>query len=101
MKMVKDYLLSKGIDPVKYAEMRDEIKDTRDEIKDTRDEIKDMRKSGRDEIKDMRKSGRDEIKDMRKSGRDATKIKREEMVQRIKNVKAQTASYDLKTNVKM
>ena len=72
MKMVKDYLLSKGIDPVKYAEMRDEIKDTRDEIKD-----------------------------MRKSGRDATKIKREEMVQRIKNVKAQTASYDLKTNVKM
>ena len=90
MKMVKDYLLSKGIDPVKYAEMRDEIKDTRDEIKDTRDEIKDMRKSGRDEIKDMRKSGRD-----------ATKIKREEMVQRIKNVKAQTASYDLKTNVKM
>ena len=83
MKMVKDYLLSKGIDPVKYAEMRDEIKDTRDEIKD------------------MRKSGRDEIKDVRKSGRDATKIKREEMVQRIKNVKAQTASYDLKTNVKM
>ena len=87
MKMVRDYLLSKGIDPVKYAEMREEIKD--------------MRKDTHDEIKDMRKSGRDEIKDMRKSGRDSIKIKREEMVQKIKNIKAQTTSYDLKTNVKM
>ena len=59
VKIIKDYLLSKGIDPVKYAEMRDEIKD-------------------------MRGDTREEIKDIRQTTRDVTKVKRDEMMTKIK-----------------
>jgi hypothetical protein len=33
VKMIKDYLLSKGVDPAKYTEKRDEIKEIRKELK--------------------------------------------------------------------
>lgn len=58
IKMIKDYLVSKGVDPVKYAEKRDEIKEVR---KDTREAVKDMRDAKRDEMKakirDLRSNG--------------------------------------------
>ena len=62
VKMIKDYLVSKGIDPAKYAEKREEIKDAKKEMKD---KIKDMRKEGREKMKDMRKATREEIQKKR------------------------------------
>lgn len=55
IKMIKEYLLSKGIDPTKYAEKRDEIKDIR---KDTHTEIKEMRTTTQESVK----AKRDEMK---------------------------------------
>jgi hypothetical protein len=66
MKMIKDYLMSKGIDPAKYAEKRDEIKDMK---KDMRDEAKDMRKATREEIQKKRDEMQAKIKEMRGNGK--------------------------------
>ncbi len=66
MKMMNDYLLSKGIDPAKYAEMRDEIKDMRQE---NRTEMKDMRKQNQQEMKAKREEMRSKIKEVRGNGK--------------------------------
>ena len=66
IKMIKDYLVSKGIDPAKYAEKRDEIKDMK---KDMRDEAKDMRKATREEIQKKRDEMQAKIKEMRGNGK--------------------------------
>jgi hypothetical protein len=66
VKMIKDYLLSKGIDPAKYAEMREEIKEVK---KDTRSDIKDIRKTAMDAAKAKREEMRGKIKDIRGSGK--------------------------------
>lgn len=68
VKMIKDYLASKGIDPAKYAEMRDEKKDMK---KDTREAVKDMRDTTREEIKKKKEEMQAKIKDMKdlKEGR--------------------------------
>jgi hypothetical protein len=62
MKMVRDYLVSKGIDPTKYAEERDEINE-------------------------IRQDGHDDIMDMRKRNQEAMKAKRDEMRARIREVR--------------
>lgn len=62
VKMIQDYLVSKGIDPAKYAEKREEMKD-------------------------IRKETHQEIKDIRQTGRDAAKIKREEMKAKIETLR--------------
>lgn len=66
VKMIKDYLLSKGIDPAKYAEKRDEIKELR---KDTHEDIKEMRKKTREAAKAKREEMREKIKEMRGNGK--------------------------------
>lgn len=73
LKMIKDYLVSKGIDPAKYAEKRDEIREIRQE-------------------------GREEIRDIKKSRNDAMKMKREEMKEKVQQIKT---GWDLKKNVKV
>lgn len=65
VKMIKDYLVSKGIDPAKYAEKRDEIKEVR---KDTREAVKEMRDANRDEIKQKRDEMKAKIRDLRSNG---------------------------------
>jgi hypothetical protein len=64
VKMVRDYLVSKGIDPAKYAEKRDEIKEVR---KDTHEDIKDMKKVNRDAVKEKREAMKGKIQEMRKN----------------------------------
>lgn len=66
VKMIKDYLVSKGIDPVKYAEKRDEIKELR---KDTREDVKEMRKKTREATKAKREEMREKIKEIRGNGK--------------------------------
>lgn len=62
VKIIKDYLTSKGIDPAKYAEKRDEMKE-------------------------IKKEAHQEIKDVRQAGRDAAKAKREEMKAKIETLR--------------
>ena len=66
VKMIKDYLLSKGIDPAKYAEKRDEIKEIR---KDTREDVKEMRKKAMEAAKAKREEMREKIKEIRGNGK--------------------------------
>jgi hypothetical protein len=66
VKMIRDYLVSKGIDPAKYADMRDEIKEVR---KEGRDEMKDMKKKNHEEIKEKRDEMRSKIKEMKGNGK--------------------------------
>ena len=73
VKMIKDYLVSKGIDPAKYAEKRDEIKE--------------VRKETRVEIKETRKATEEELKNARKKLQEAAKAKREEMREKIKSIR--------------
>jgi hypothetical protein len=40
VKMIKDYLVSKGIDPAKYAEKREEIKDAKKKLKEKNEDLK-------------------------------------------------------------
>lgn len=53
VKLIKEYLVSKGIDPAKYAEKRDEIKTVR---KQTKEEIKALREKQKEEIKAKRET---------------------------------------------
>jgi tetrahydromethanopterin S-methyltransferase subunit D len=62
VKMIRDYLLSKGVDPAKYAEKRDEIRESRE---DMRDKIKDMRKATREDIKKKRDEMKEKIKSLK------------------------------------
>ena len=73
VKMIRDYLISKGIDPAKYAEKRDEMHD-------------------------MKREDREEIRDIKKDYRDSTKIKRKEMKERVQQIKS---GWDVKTNTKL
>lgn len=66
VKMIKDYLVSKGIDPAKYAEKRDEIKEVR---KDTKEEIKSMRDKMHADRKAKMEEMRAKIKEMRANGK--------------------------------
>ena len=67
IKMIKDYLVSKGIDPAKYAEKRHEIKDMKKEMKE---KMKDMRKECREKMKDLRETTREQIKEKREEMKD-------------------------------
>ena len=71
VKMIRDYLISKGIDPAKYAD------------KGWDGTIK----GGKAEISEIKKDTREEIKDMRQTTRDAMKAKRDEMMTKIKEIK--------------
>jgi hypothetical protein len=66
VKMIRDYLVSKGVDPAKYAEKREEIKEVR---KEGHGEIKDMRKKNKEEMKDKRDALKAKIKEMRGNGK--------------------------------
>lgn len=66
VKMIKEYLVSKGIDPAKYADMRDDIKELR---KDVRTEVKDMRGTTHDAIKLKQEEMRAKVKALRSSGK--------------------------------
>lgn len=74
VKMIQDYLASKGIDPAKYTEKRDEIKEvrkeTRVEIKEGKEELKDTRKKLREDAKAKREEMREKIKSIRGNGND-------------------------------
>jgi hypothetical protein len=63
VKLIRDYLVSKGIDPTKYAEKRDDINEIRQE-------------------------GRDEMMDIRKRNQEAMKAKRDDMRSKIQEVRA-------------
>lgn len=63
VKMIRDYLVSKGVDPAKYAEKREEIKEYR---KDAHEDIKDMRKKNQEAIKVKREEMKAKIKDMKR-----------------------------------
>jgi ElaB/YqjD/DUF883 family membrane-anchored ribosome-binding protein len=60
--MIRDYLTSKGIDPAKYAEKKEEIKAVRTE---TRDAIQEVRKDSQDAAKEVRKNEKEVIKNKR------------------------------------
>ena len=62
VKMIKDYLLSKGVDPAKYAEKREDIKDMKREM---HDDAKEMRKDMHDKMKAMKKMTREDIQKRR------------------------------------
>jgi hypothetical protein len=64
VKMIRDYLVSKDVDPAKYAEKREEIKEVR---KEGREEIKDMKKKNKEEMKDKRDALKAKIKELRKN----------------------------------
>ena len=64
MKLIRDYLVSKGIDLTKYAEKRDEMKDMK---KDMHDEVKEMKKATREEIQKKRDQMKDEMSKMKAS----------------------------------
>ncbi len=66
MKMIKEYLISKGVDPEKYAEMREEIKEIK---KETREDIKEVRKTAMDTAKTKRDEMRAKIKALRGAGK--------------------------------
>ncbi len=66
MKMIKEYLVSKGIDPAKYADMRDEIREVKQE---SREEMKEMRKDNQEEMKMKRDEMRGKVKDIRSHGK--------------------------------
>jgi hypothetical protein len=74
LKTITDFLTSKGIDPAKYAEKRDEIKEvrkeTRVEIKEGKEELKDTRKKLREDAKAKREEMREKIKTIRGNGND-------------------------------
>jgi hypothetical protein len=62
VQMIRDYLTSKGIDPAKYAEKREEIKEIK---KETRDTIQSARKTHVDTMKAKRMEMRGKIQDIR------------------------------------
>ena len=64
MKMIRDYLVSKGIDLTKYAEKRDEMKDMK---KDMHEEVKEMKKATREEIQKKRDQMKDEMSKLKAS----------------------------------
>ena len=64
MKLIRDYLVSKGIDLTKYAEKRDEMKDMK---KDMHDEVKEMKKATREEIQKKRDQMKDEMSKLKAS----------------------------------
>ncbi len=71
VQMIRDYLTSKGIDPAKYAEKREEIKEIK---KETRDTIKSARKTHTDTMKAKRMEMRGKIQDIRQ-GSGSTNIR--------------------------
>jgi hypothetical protein len=64
VKMIHDCLVSKGVDPAKYAEKREDIKEVR---KEEREEIKNMKKKNKEEMKDKRDALKAKIKELRKN----------------------------------
>lgn len=63
-KMIRDYLDSKGIDPAKYAEKREEIKAIKTE---TREAIKEVKKEKTQIIKTKREKMRSKIREIREN----------------------------------
>lgn len=72
IKMIKEYLVSKGIDPTKYAEKREEIKmikkQTKEEIKASREKLKEENKAKREEMRNKVKDIRGKNKSSSSSG---------------------------------
>ncbi len=66
IKTIKEYLISKGIDPTKYAEIRKEINETR---KQTQEELNEMRKKALEDAKTKREEMRNKISEVRSQGK--------------------------------
>jgi pyruvate/oxaloacetate carboxyltransferase len=70
VKMIREYLTSKGVDLTKYAEKREEIRD--------------IKKETRDDTKEIKKESKTEIIAIRTKAQESLRIKREEMRAKIK-----------------
>ena len=71
--MIREFLISKGVDPAKFAEKREEIQAIREE---TRDAIQEAKKNSQEGIKEARKSTQQMIQN-----------KKAEMRTKVKNVR--------------
>ena len=73
IKMIREYLVSKGVDLAGFA--------------DKKDAIKDMKKETKTEIKEVKKEARTEIKTIRTTTQNTAKMKREEMRKKITEIR--------------
>ena len=73
IKMIREYLTSKGIDLAGFADKKDEIKEVKKEIKT--------------DNKEMKQEARTEIKTIRNATQDAMRMKREEMRKRVTEIR--------------